>query len=83
MEVNGQLRASVALHTGNDAPVTTEWTPEPVWTLWRIEKSLALAGYRTSIPRPSSLCRLTYANSRNMLKGWNTEYPELWFMRKK
>jgi hypothetical protein len=31
------------LPTGYEA----EWAPEPVWTLWSTEKSLALAGNRT------------------------------------
>jgi hypothetical protein len=28
-----------------------EWTPEPVWALWRREKSLASPRNRTTVPR--------------------------------
>jgi hypothetical protein len=36
-----------------------EWTSETVWTLWRREKSLALAGNRTSaVTVPTELSRL-------------------------
>jgi hypothetical protein len=48
MEVSGRYHSPAALHTGKESPVPvgkeTEWAPEPVWTLWKREKSLDLAG---------------------------------------
>jgi hypothetical protein len=41
--VRGQLRAPAAL-----SPEVDGWALEPIWMLWTIEKSLALAGNRTS-----------------------------------
>jgi hypothetical protein len=47
MDLSGQLHAPAALSTGNQPPVSTAqeagWVPEPVWTLWRREKSFAPA----------------------------------------
>jgi hypothetical protein len=55
-EVSGQLHtpASLPLRKELLIPIGEEagWTTEPVWTLWRIEKSLALLGIE---PEPSSL----------------------------
>jgi len=49
MELRGQLHPPAAF-----PPVRTEeegeWVPEPVWKLQRGNKSLALAGYPTTIP---------------------------------
>jgi hypothetical protein len=51
MEANGQLHGPAALSPGEQTPVTigedAGWTPEPVMTLWRREKSLDCAGNRT------------------------------------
>jgi hypothetical protein len=56
MKVSGQLPALVTLSLGIYPTVSigrgADWTPEPVWTLWRTEKSLALAGDRTPIVQP-------------------------------
>jgi hypothetical protein len=43
MEVSGQLHAPAALTPGQEPPAPNVyeagWAPEPVWTLWRREKS--------------------------------------------
>jgi hypothetical protein len=43
MEVSGQLHVPAALPLGKEPTVPTGqeagWAPEPVWTLWRREKS--------------------------------------------
>jgi hypothetical protein len=51
MEVSGEPHALAPLNTPpreKSTPVligyTTEWAPEPVWTLWTREKSHTLAG---------------------------------------
>jgi hypothetical protein len=48
MKVSGQPQASAILPPRKEPPVPTGqeavWAPEPVWTLWREEKSLALSG---------------------------------------
>jgi hypothetical protein len=58
MKVIGHLRARAALTLGKESTVLTEedagWAPKSVWTMSKTEKSLALAGSRTPIPRPSS-----------------------------
>jgi hypothetical protein len=50
--VSGQLHISPALPPGKEPAVPTvqetEWAPQPVWTLWSIEKSVAPAPNRTS-----------------------------------
>jgi hypothetical protein len=47
MEVSGQLHVQAALPPEKKPPVPTReearWASEPVWTLWRREKSLAAA----------------------------------------
>jgi hypothetical protein len=40
MEISGQLHAYAPSPSGRELPVPTEWTPEPVWTLWRREEEL-------------------------------------------
>jgi hypothetical protein len=51
MEVTGQLHASAALPTGKNPRYLLDkrlsGPPEPVWTLWSTEKSLAPARNRT------------------------------------
>jgi hypothetical protein len=45
MEVNGQLYTPASLSPRKESLVPigyeAEWAPEPVWTLWSREKSLA------------------------------------------
>jgi len=54
VEVSGHLHAPDASLPGKRTPLSTEqeawWTPEPVWTLQRKEKCLALTGIST-LPR--------------------------------
>jgi hypothetical protein len=56
------LNAPAALPLGRN-PVPTNWeaklTPEPVWTVWRREKSVATTGHRTTISRFSRLYQVT------------------------
>jgi hypothetical protein len=56
MEVIGQLHAQAALLPGKEPPVPmgleAGWTPEPVWTTWRGEKSCP---YRDSNTDPSAV----------------------------
>jgi hypothetical protein len=50
-----QLHTWVTLIPGKEAAVPIGevwWSPEPVWTLWRKEKSLALAGNKTPAVQP-------------------------------
>jgi hypothetical protein len=45
MEVSGHLHALADLLPWKELPVPIEetgWAPQPVWTLWRREKSLSL-----------------------------------------
>jgi hypothetical protein len=53
MEVSGELDAPAALPPGEE-PTGQEagWAPEPVWTLWRRETSLVLAGTKTPVVQP-------------------------------
>ena len=43
MEVSGELHFMGALHWGKEAA----WAPQPVWTFWKREKSVASAGIQT------------------------------------
>jgi hypothetical protein len=51
MEVSGQLQAQAVLPPRKEPLILIDseagWVPEPAWTLWNIEKSLAPAGNRT------------------------------------
>jgi hypothetical protein len=56
MEVSGWLQVPTALLLVIELnPVITieyeaEWAPEPVWMLWRREKSFVSAGHQTLAP---------------------------------
>jgi hypothetical protein len=56
MDVYGQLQNRTALIPGKEAalPIGEEvrWASEPVWTMWRKEKSLALVGNQTPAVQP-------------------------------
>jgi hypothetical protein len=51
----GQLHAPAALASGKEPSVfvepEAEWTPRPVWMLWRREKYVFAAGNRTPLSR--------------------------------
>jgi hypothetical protein len=59
LEVRGQLHASAALSPKKKLPETivyeAEWAPEPIWTLWRRQKSLASAGIRAPVVKPVTM----------------------------
>jgi hypothetical protein len=65
MNGNGQLHAQAALPPGEEPPVTigqeAGWAQEPVWTLWRREKSCS-AGNRRPVVHPVAR---RYADSEN------------------
>jgi hypothetical protein len=46
--VSGQLHAPALLSAGQEPPIPTEyedrWNPEPLWALWRRQKSFGPAG---------------------------------------
>lgn len=51
-EVTGQFQAQAAVPFGKvRTEQETAWPSEPVWTLWRSEKSLTLAWNRTPNPK--------------------------------
>jgi hypothetical protein len=56
MEVSAQLYAPADLTPGKEPTVPIEyeagWAPEPLWTLWSREKSLATAENRTQSVQP-------------------------------
>jgi hypothetical protein len=56
MEVSGHLHAPVPLPSAKEPPVPigyeAVWLPEPVWTLWTGEKSLAPSGNRNLAAQP-------------------------------
>jgi hypothetical protein len=58
MEVRGQLHASAALPLVKEPPVAigeeAGWAPEPVWELWRREKSLASVVNQTPAVQPAA-----------------------------
>jgi hypothetical protein len=54
MEVTGQLHAPAAFSQGKSPWYPFDeagWTSEPIWTLWKRDKSLTPAGNRNPIPR--------------------------------
>jgi len=55
---SGQFHTPNAISPANRSPKPLEsetgWAPEPIWTYWKILKSVAPARNRTMIPRPSS-----------------------------
>jgi hypothetical protein len=56
MWVTGQLHPPATLPPGKELPVPigqeVRWSPDPVWTLWSIEKCLPLDGNRTPAVQP-------------------------------
>jgi hypothetical protein len=56
MEVSDQLHATAALLQGKEPLVAIGWeaglTPEPIWLLWRREKSLAMPGIEAQLSNP-------------------------------
>jgi hypothetical protein len=58
VEASGQLHALAALPPVKDRPVPTGqeagWAPNPVWSLWRREQTLAPTVNRTPVYRLSS-----------------------------
>jgi hypothetical protein len=67
MEVSSQFHTPVTLFTEKN-PIGQEagWNPEPVWTLWRREISLAPAENQTPIRR-SSVYNMEAGGSYNIL----------------
>jgi hypothetical protein len=69
MEVSGQLHAPASLPPGKyppPVPIEQEagWAPEPIWTLWRWEKSFPCLEWKPGRPaRSLSLYRLSYPDS--------------------
>jgi hypothetical protein len=72
VEVNVELHAQAVLPLEKEPPLPiveeAGWAPEPAWTLWRKEKSLAPTGNGTVTPRSvqlvvKSLYRLSYLGS--------------------
>jgi hypothetical protein len=56
LDASGQFYAAAALNPGKEPAVLIAlemgWDPEPVWTLWNKEKSLASAGNQTPVIQP-------------------------------
>jgi hypothetical protein len=58
MGVSSQFHAPIALSRGKQLPVPigeAGWAPEPVWTLWRKEKSLTPLGNQTVAVQPAAI----------------------------
>jgi hypothetical protein len=77
LEVSGQLHATAVLPPGKEHPVPigqeVGWTPETVWTIWRIFLNLPGLELRP-LSRPASIqsqYRLRYPGS---LIKWNINY---------
>jgi hypothetical protein len=72
MQVSGQLHALIALPPGKDSPVPiayeADWVPEPVCTIRRSEKSLALAVKRTPTVQLVIRCSADWAATNYNLK---------------
>jgi hypothetical protein len=71
MYVSCQLHSPTALSPEKESPIPIRWdagwAPDPVWTLWKREKCIALAGNGT--PAAQSLaCRYTGSLIRVGLK---------------
>jgi hypothetical protein len=68
MEVSGQLQSPAAVLPGKAHPVPiieeAGWAPAPVFTLWRREKFLPLAGNRISAVQPVTISTELYRRQK-------------------
>jgi hypothetical protein len=92
MDVSDKLYASAALPLKKEPRNGQEvgWAPEPAWTLWSREKSLAPAGNRTTAVQPVARHYTDWAIAvHTCLLEWNVfqenepEKNKIYFMSKK
>jgi hypothetical protein len=84
MEASGQLHIPAALPPGKELPVPIReeagWALEPVWMLWRKEKSVSCWKSNPGLPACSPLLyRLSYADSCVYLVADNVISPPIQF----